>query len=266
MLTTLAALVRACHPGPSVVVAALAAGLGARAGLAPGRVALLTAAVLLGQLTIGWGNDLLDAARDRAAGRTDKPLANGDLAPAVVIGATLAAGVGALGLSLMLGLAAAVVHVVLVVGSGWAYDLVLKRTRASFVPYALAFGALPAVPTLAASTPALPPTWMCCVGALLGIGAHAVNVLPDLADDAATGVRGLPHALGERGSRLLAAGSLLGGCVAAITGAGMPAPTATVVGVLAAVLTGVTILGTGRAPFRAAMALAALVVLSLLTR
>ena len=35
-------------------------------------------------------------------------------------------------------------------------------------------------------------------GALLGVGAHLVNALPDLADDEATGVRGLPHRLGPR--------------------------------------------------------------------
>src|SRR3712207_7375206 len=32
----------------------------------------------------------------------------------------------------------------------------------------------------------------------LGVGAHLLNVLPDLEDDAATGVRGLPHVLGPR--------------------------------------------------------------------
>lgn len=41
------------------------------------------------------------------------------------------------------------------------------------------------------------------VGALLGVGAHLLNALPDLADDELTGVRGLPHRLGEHGVRLL---------------------------------------------------------------
>ncbi|WP_313566825.1 UbiA family prenyltransferase [Mobilicoccus sp.] len=263
-MSTLVALVRACHPGPTVVVTALAAGLGGRAGLEPLTLALVVAAVFCGQLTIGWGNDLLDAGRDRAAGRADKPLADGALSPTVVATAIAAAGVGTLVLSMLLGLPAAVVHVVLVVGSGWAYDLVLKRTLVSFVPYAIAFGALPTVPTLAATPPTLPPLWMLWAGALLGVGAHAVNVLPDLADDAATGVRGLPHALGERGARLLAAVSLFGGCLAAAVG-GMSPAAGLVVGLLGAALSALTLFGSGRTPFRAAMALAALVVLALLT-
>ena len=39
----------------------------------------MVAAVSTGQLSIGWSNDALDAARDRLAGRTDKPVAAGRL-------------------------------------------------------------------------------------------------------------------------------------------------------------------------------------------
>jgi heme o synthase len=49
-----------------------------------------------------------------------------------------------------------------------------------------------------------------CGGALLGGGAHFANALPDLADDARTGVRGLPHRLGPNGSAIAAAVLLLG--------------------------------------------------------
>ena len=51
---------------------------------------------------------------------------------------------------------------------------------------------------LTGRTDVLPPPWVPVAGALLGVGAHLVNALPDLADDAATGVRGLPHRLGAR--------------------------------------------------------------------
>lgn len=101
-------------------------------------------------------------------------------------------------------------------------------------------------------------------GALLGVGAHALDVLPDLDADAATGVRGLPHALGERGIRLLAAGSLSAGCVAAVVGADLPSPVA--VGVGAAVVPSAVLIvrGRGRAPFAAAVGIAAIVVVALL--
>ena len=54
--------------------------------------------------------------------------------------------------------------------------------------------------------------------ACLGAGAHFANVLPDLADDARTGVRGLPHLLGAAGSRLAAAGLLLAATVTLVLG------------------------------------------------
>ena len=60
---------------------------------------------------------------------------------------------------------------------------------------------------------------MAAAGALLGVGAHLVNVLPDLADDAATGVRGLPHRLGARRSSVLAAAVLVGATVVIVVGA-----------------------------------------------
>lgn len=149
-------------------------------------------------------------------------------------------------------------------GSGWAYNLWLKRTLASFVPYAVAFGALPGVITLATNPPACPPGWMVAAGAMLGVGAHALNVLPDLDDDAATGVRGLPHALGERGLRLLAALSLVGGVVATVVGSGMSPHVALVTIAIAAALAVTTVRAHGRAPFIAAMGIALLLVTALL--
>jgi 4-hydroxybenzoate polyprenyltransferase len=44
---------------------------------------------------------------------------------------------------------------------------------------------------------------------LLGVAAHLANVLPDLGDDVATGIRGLPHRIGARTTALTAAAILL---------------------------------------------------------
>ncbi|MBP0462146.1 hypothetical protein JFN87_32605, partial [Streptomyces bomunensis] len=72
-----AALLGACHPMPTVAVTALVAGVAAASGqTAPGCL-LVTAAVLAGQLSVGWSNDAIDAARDVAAGRRDKPVVGG---------------------------------------------------------------------------------------------------------------------------------------------------------------------------------------------
>ena len=89
--STVPALLGAAHPGPALAVTVLAALLGTALDLTPDRVVLVTAAVLCGQLSIGWSNDLVDLARDRAVGRSDKPLALGAISPRTV---TVACAVG----------------------------------------------------------------------------------------------------------------------------------------------------------------------------
>jgi 4-hydroxybenzoate polyprenyltransferase len=94
-------------------------------------------------------------------------------------------------------------------------------------------------------------------GALLGVGAHFVNVLPDLADDAATGVRGLPHRLGARWSPVVAAAVLVAASVVIVVGAPIDSTVVAVVAlVVTAGLAGVALLAHGRTPFRAAIAMA----------
>ena len=74
-----AALWRSSHPGPTVVVTVLALALGVSVGVDAARLAVLVVSVLLGQLSIGISNDAIDAPRDRLTGRTDKPIARGDV-------------------------------------------------------------------------------------------------------------------------------------------------------------------------------------------
>jgi 4-hydroxybenzoate polyprenyltransferase len=140
---------------------------------------------------------------------------------------------------------------------GHAYNLGLKATAWSWTPYAVAFGALPAVVSLAGAHPDRPAWWLLAAGATLGVGAHLLNALPDLADDAATGVQGLPHRLGERRSRVLAVLLLLAASVLTALGpAGAPAAWALGALGLVVVLAGLALAGRGRAPFRAAMLIA----------
>jgi 4-hydroxybenzoate polyprenyltransferase len=200
-------LLAACHPGPTVAVTtmALALALGVGRGVAGGLA--VGAAVLSGQLTIGWTNDALDASRDRAAGRTDKPLARGDVAAATVRRAAWASGAACVPLSFLSGAPAGSVHLV-VVAAGLAYDFRLKATWWSWAPYAVAFGLLPAFVTLGLPDPVWPAGWVTLTAATLGVGAHFVNALPDLDDDVRHGVLGLPQRLGAGRSRW-AAGILL---------------------------------------------------------
>ena len=109
---------------------------------------LIGLAVLTGQLTIGWLNDLVDAERDRAVGRPDKPIAAGTISAQVVGVATGLAAAACVPLSLACGLAAGAAHLV-AVGAGWAYDLGLKSSRLSVLPYVVCFGLLPVFVVLA---------------------------------------------------------------------------------------------------------------------
>lgn len=213
----LRALWGSSHPGPSLVVTALAVALGIAADVPGGQLLLLGVAVLAGQLSVGISNDAIDAARDRAVGRDDKPIARGDVAVGTAWVAAIAALVVALVLSAFLGLAMTAVHAV-TLASAWAYNAGLKNTPWSIAPFLLSFGLFPSLATLAAPQPALAPGWATVAGAALGAAVHLTNVLPDLNDDARTGVRGLPHRLGARTSVGLAAAGILVGAIAVLLG------------------------------------------------
>ncbi|MEH3153873.1 MAG: UbiA family prenyltransferase [Gordonia paraffinivorans] len=193
------ALVRAGHPEPGLAVTGLAVALAAFSGMSSVRIVVLAVAVLSGQMIVGWTNDLLDARIDRRAGRDEKPLASGALPIRWVAVAAVVATVVCVVFSLLCGLAAAAVHLVLGVGAAITYNLGLKTTVLSWVPYMVAFGALPVAVGLTLRPTELPAVWVVVVAGLLGIGAHLLNVYPDLDADAATGVRGLPQRLGRRG-------------------------------------------------------------------
>jgi 4-hydroxybenzoate polyprenyltransferase len=191
------ALALSSHPGPGLAVTVIAIVLGIGLGLEPVRLLFLGLAVLANQVSVGLSNDWIDAERDRAVGRRDKPVAQGWIgAGAVRTAAWIAAGLAIL-LTVPLGWAATIVHAVFI-ASAWSYNAGLKKTPFSALPYIVSFGLLPAIVTLSRADPAWAAPWALGVGALLGIAAHFANVLPDLEDDRATGVRGLPHRLGRR--------------------------------------------------------------------
>ena len=205
--SSLVALVKSSHPLPGVAVTAITVVLGLGVGLEPWRVVVLGIAMLVGQTSVGLSNDWLDAGRDRAVGRTDKPVAAGLISADVVRTTAFATAAVAILATIPLGTAATVAHAAFIV-SAWGYNLGLKSTVASVVPYIVSFGLLPVIVTFSLRDPLLPSGWAVAAGSLLGIAAHIANVLPDLDDDRATEVRGLPHRMGPRVSALVIAGSL----------------------------------------------------------
>ncbi|HUN32551.1 MAG TPA: UbiA family prenyltransferase [Trebonia sp.] len=215
------ALVRASHPEPTAMVTALAVTLAVATGHSPAGVASVGLAVLAGQLSVGWHNDWVDAERDAAAGRSDKPVAAGDLSRRLLGWCALAALAAAVPLSLQSGWRAALAHLTGVLVA-WAYNARLKATIASFLPYAVAFPLLVAFITLGGPRAAWPPWWALAAAALLGCGAHLVNAVPDLAEDKAAGIRGVPHLLGRPRSVAAAMILLLAATVTESFGPGRP--------------------------------------------
>ena len=217
MPSKVVALALSTHPGPGLAVTAIAVILGAGIGIDPVRLVILGFAFLANQVSVGLSNDWLDADRDRAVGRTDKPVALGQIsAGAVRTAAFLSAG-AAVALTIPLGWAATVAHTVFI-ASAWAYNVGLKNTVFSVAPYILSFGLLPLVVTLANTEPALAAPWAIAAGALLGTAAHFANVLPDREDDRSTGIRGLPHRLGSRWSAAIISFALLGASTLVVAG------------------------------------------------
>jgi protoheme IX farnesyltransferase len=218
VMRTLLGLLKACHPEPTVAVTVAAALLALATGRGPAGALAVAATVLTSQLAVGWCNDAVDAVRDATVGRPDKPIVAGTVSRRTVAAAAVAAAVVTVPLAWASGAPAGSVAVI-GLASALLYNWPLKATIASVLPYAVSFAALPAFVVLGVSRP---PWWLIAAGALLGAGAHFANVLPDLADDARTGVRGLPHRIGARASAA-AAGGLLFAATAALA-FGPPGP------------------------------------------
>jgi 4-hydroxybenzoate polyprenyltransferase len=198
------------HPLPSLtyVIATVALAFVASAarqapvdGAALARVAL---AVAFAEISIGALNDYRDRSLDVT--RHDKPIPRGWATPREALALTLVAGAIAVVFFASLGPVAFALGIP-ILGLGIVYDLGLKGTPASALLFAVYF---PLFPLLAWAVfgrwqPFLP--WVVPLGAMLGLALNVANALPDLEDDLAAGIRGLPHLLGERAGRLVAWGT-----------------------------------------------------------
>ena len=155
--------------------------------------------VALGQLVVGWSNDLYDYADDLKHQRMNKPLVKGTitrelLMRCLIIMVPLSFLANLLG---PLGINGGLVYM-FGIACGVAYNLYFKFNIFSPLPYALAFAALPSSIVIAQEQ--TPPVWMWLGGALFGVAAHFVNVLKDIDEDQISGIGGLPQLLGMRNS------------------------------------------------------------------
>jgi len=192
---TTVSLVLASHPLPTAAMTIAVTVAAALTGRSAMECALVAATILCGQLTIGWLNDVIDRHRDARVGRDDKPVALGWVDPGTVGFAIACAVLVDVPLSIANGTAAGIAHLA-AVASAWSYNFWFKRTVLSWLPYAVSFGLLPAFLSyggLGGGMHGSPPTFtMTALAALLGVGIHFLNTLPDLVEDNETGVRHLP--------------------------------------------------------------------------
>ncbi len=192
--------IRLLHPFPSLLVATVTALLLSRANHdAPlWLYAVLGMGMLLFQCAIGVTNDIVDADDDRLA-KPWKPLARGDVSMSTA--RSLAVGCAAAGLVVTIALPATAWAIgALGLACGLAYDLRLKRTALSWLPYSVA---LPLVPTwvfVAADRWRPGLWWTLPLGAAMGLALHLANQAPDASDGPSAGLAGR---LGERASRVV---------------------------------------------------------------
>lgn len=194
-------MARLVHPFPSFLNAAATIGLAfAASDGSPeaSTVARMAAAMLLAQFAIGAANDIFDRELDAAA-KPWKPIPSALVPVRAAAAAAATCLIGALVIGATLGWAS---FALLCLGTacGLAYDAGLKRTLLSAVPFMVALPTLPiwVYVTLDAWEPIL--WWLLPLGALIGMAVHLANTAPDIEGDAANGVRGLAHRLGELGA------------------------------------------------------------------
>ncbi len=191
-------LLRASHLGPNLLVTFISLFF-AQLYWWEGPALVISFGVFCGQLVVGWSNDVIDYKDDLLHNRQKKPLVSGQISLrllqnclrvmtplAIVINLFGPLGFVGGGLS------------VLAIGLAVAYNFYFKFTIFSWLPYAIAFGALPAC--MALSKGQAPEIWMWLGGALLGTAAHFLNVVKDMDEDRVSGIKGLPQRLGTKAS------------------------------------------------------------------
>ena len=199
-------LLKSTHPIPSFAVTSFTVLLAIGYGISIEKLVLVGLGMLFQQFSVGLSNDWLDYERDKIVGRNDKPTVRFEVSAKLVRNASLVSAVIALVFAMSLGWEVLLTMVAMLV-VGWSYNLGLKSNALSALPYAVGFGIVPVFVTLSLSIPQLPLWWVMLAAGLLGVAAHFANALPDLMDDRETGVRALPHMLGQRISALAISGA-----------------------------------------------------------
>lgn len=202
-MKSLKAYAIAAHFGPTMLITTISFLLAARLWW-EGPAYLIAFTVFLGQLLIGWSNDIYDYQDDLKHNRVNKPLVSGQLQIENLKKATFILLPFAVITNLLgpLGLKGGAVYL-LGVGCGIAYNFYFKFRITSPLVYFIALAALPASIFYAVDRD--PPLWVLASSSLLGVAFHFANVLKDLSADRDSKIGGLPQRLGKKASLVIIA-------------------------------------------------------------
>ena len=201
LLAQASVFLRAAHFGPTLIVTTITFVL-ALSQFSPIDALRVAIAIFAGQLVVGWSNDLIDAPLDIAAQRTKKPIVGKEINPDLLRKSIVFALLAALLLSLIspLGLIGTLIHFLGLL-SATLYNLKLKSTILSPLPFIVSFGALPWAIYL--PTGNQPPLWLFIDFMLISVAFHFFNVLKDFQWDIEQGILGLPQRLGRNASLII---------------------------------------------------------------
>ena len=202
-MRAISAYARAAHFGPTMLITAISFLLALRLWW-EGPAYVIAFTVFLGQLLIGWSNDIYDYQDDLKHNRVNKPLVSGQLKIEKLRRATFILLPFAVIANLLgpLGIKGGAVYL-LGVGCGIAYNFYFKFRITSALAYFIALAALPA--SIFYAVDRNPPLWVLATSSLLGVAFHFANVLKDLSADRDSKIGGLPQRLGRRASLLIIA-------------------------------------------------------------
>ena len=202
-MKSLKAYAQAAHFGPTMLITAISFLLASRLWW-EGPAYVIAFTVFLGQLLIGWSNDVYDYQDDLKHNRVSKPLVSGQLKIEKLRRATFILLPFAVIANLLgpLGIKGGAVYL-LGVGCGIAYNFYFKFRITSPLVYFIALAALPA--SIFYAVDRNPPLWVLATSSLLGVAFHFANVLKDLSADRDSNIGGLPQRLGRRASLVIIA-------------------------------------------------------------
>lgn len=197
-LTGLRGWIEASHPFPLAAVVLLTGLVGLASStddVDVERLLWVMLAMMLSQFAIGWTNDFTDRHTDHRF-QPSKPLAAGRIderfMPVAIVGVLL----GSLAIGVLLG-PLPLLFLIIGTAAGLVYDLWLKLSRWSWLPFIVGFAALPPYVWSSLDLFRSELILLYPVGVSLVPAVHIANVLPDMAADISAKRRNLAVIFGR---------------------------------------------------------------------